>query len=551
MENNKLSFLFFLWVLCLIAWQDALAQQVVDSTTLNYYKIVTPQTSEDLPSGYAYFNKYKDAQLLKKDTVGAIYALRMITMAEYDMGRVNASENSAIEALSLYDLASEEIKKEAIAESGLYNLLGMVYYAKDQPEKAIENYAIALKKTTKLSDSLTLLNNMANAYGKLKNYKKAISLLEWGYNTSRQQDNTEAIARALDNLGYIQSEAGKAEGISNMLQALEIRKELADHGQLFTSYKHLSEYYKNAGDLVTARNYAILGKEAASQVSVGYKKVALEQYLALSEDADVVELININDSISKATLEQDKKFASIEYNFAKEKERTQVAELAQEKERRQKSIYQVLGLCIGLLTIGLYFVLRFRHKKEKTEQLYQTESRISKKIHDEVANELYGIMAKIQTSPNTDEVLLDDLESIYNKTRDISKENSLIQIDADFGQVLIGLLQNYQNDNVNVITKNITAVNWASMDDHKKITLYRVLQELMTNMRKHSKATLVVITANQSGKKLGFTYTDNGVGGELKKGNGLLNTENRIQSIAGTIIFDTTINRGFTAKISL
>ncbi len=538
-------------ILVIAPSQPLYSQQSVDSTTYFYNKIINPQTPEDLPKGYAYFKRQKEKLLLKQDTLGAIYALRMLAMAEFEMGRTYASENTAINTIALLDGSSKEIKIAADAEIGMYNHLGMIYNITDQPGKAVKTYTIALKKATQLGDSITLLNNMANSYKDLKQYRKAISILEWVYEKSVGQKNKVKVARALDNLGNVQAKAGYTQGLTNMLEALDLRKETMDNSELFVSCKHLSEYYKNTGDPTSARYYASLGKEVANQVSVGYKKEGLAQYLRLSDDQDIVEYMRIDDSLSNATLQQDKKFASIEYDFTKEKERTQAAEIAKEKERRQKSIFQLIGVCIGLLAIALFFVLRFRHKKEKTEQLYQTESRISKKVHDEVANELYGIMAKIQTSPNTDEALLDDLESIYNKTRDISKENSLIQIDADFDLVLIGLLQNYQSDTVNVITKNIATVNWASIDDHKKITLYRILQELMTNMRKHSKATVVVITANQLGKKLDFTYTDNGVGSELKKGNGLLNTENRIRSVKGTIIFDSTINKGFTAKISL
>ncbi len=531
--------------------QPIIPQQTVDSTTYYYNKIINPKTPEDLPKGYAYFKRQKEELLSKQDTLRAIYALRMLAMSEFEMGRIYASENSAIDALALLDETSNEIKIAADAEIGMYNHLGMIYNITDQPRKAVKTYTIALKKTNQLGDSITLLNNMANSYKELEQYEKAISILEWVYVKSAGQKNKIKAARALDNLGNTQAKAGYAQGLTNMLEALELRKEAMDNSELFVSFKHLSEYYKKVNDSASARFYATLGKEAANQVSVAYKKEALAHYLGLSDNQDILEYVRIIDSTSSATLQQDKKFASIEYDFTKEKERTQAAEIAEEKERQQKSIFQLLGLCIGLLTIGLYFVLKFRHKKEKIEQLYQTESRISKKVHDEVANDLYKIMAKIQTSQNKGEALLDDLESVYQKTRDISKESSLIQMDEDFGSVIRGLLLNYQSDHVNVITKNLANINWDSISELKKITLYRVLQELMTNMRKHSKATVVVISANQSGKKLDFIYTDNGIGSELKRGNGLLNTENRIRSVNGTIIFDSTSNKGFTAKISL
>jgi signal transduction histidine kinase len=83
----------------------------------------------------------------------------------------------------------------------------------------------------------------------------------------------------------------------------------------------------------------------------------------------------------------------------------------------------------------------------------------------------------------------------------------------------------------------------------KKITLYRVLQELMTNMKKHSNATLVALTFNHAKKKITVEYSDNGVGCTIKKHVGLQNAENRIKTIKGTIIFDSQTNQGFKTKI--
>ena len=70
-------------------------------------------------------------------------------------------------------------------------------------------------------------------------------------------------------------------------------------------------------------------------------------------------------------------------------------------------------------------------------------------------------------------------------------------------------------------------------------------------MRKHSEATLVVLTASQSGNKILIKYTDNGVGSDVKKNNGLQNAENRMKVIRGTITFESQINKGFSAIISV
>ena len=160
-------------------------------------------------------------------------------------------------------------------------------------------------------------------------------------------------------------------------------------------------------------------------------------------------------------------------------------------------------------------------------------------------------MTKLQSNDNINEDVLDDLEQIYLKTRDISKENSTIHVNQGFEILLTDLLANYSSNQVNVITKDIVKVDWKKVSDVKKTALYRVLQELMTNMKKHSQANIVVVVFSQKNKKVTINYNDNGIGTTLKKHNGLQNVENRIQSVGGTITFTSTINKGFKANIIL
>src|SRR5690606_24860068 len=98
------------------------------------------------------------------------------------------------------------------------------------------------------------------------------------------------------------------------------------------------------------------------------------------------------------------------------------------------------------------------------------EARISKKVHDEVANDVYQLMAKVQGSVGDKEALLDDLENIYNKTRDISKENSAIEIGDDFSEQLNDLLLIYQTDTIAISTRNLANLDWDIIPKIKKET---------------------------------------------------------------------------------
>jgi glucose-6-phosphate-specific signal transduction histidine kinase len=52
-------------------------------------------------------------------------------------------------------------------------------------------------------------------------------------------------------------------------------------------------------------------------------------------------------------------------------------------------------------------------------------------------------------------------------------------------------------DTTQIITNGLDSVNWPTIEKTKKITLYRVLQELLVNMKKHSNSSLVVLSFNK------------------------------------------------------
>ena len=101
------------------------------------------------------------------------------------------------------------------------------------------------------------------------------------------------------------------------------------------------------------------------------------------------------------------------------------------------------------------------------------------------------------------------------------------------------------------VIKGETAINWKGLSAEKKILIYRILQELMVNMKKHSQASFVVVSFSKTNDSLVITYKDNGIGTTLNIANGLQNVENRIAAIKGTITFETEVDNGFKTIIKV
>ena len=154
-------------------------------------------------------------------------------------------------------------------------------------------------------------------------------------------------------------------------------------------------------------------------------------------------------------------------------------------------------------------------------------------------------------NPEKKEVLLENLDAIYGKARDISRSNSAIPTDEKFEAILQDLINSFNSETVNVILKNSPPLDWNKVNPSAKNAIYRVLQELMVNMKKHSDANLVLLAFSSSSKGIEIKYSDNGKGiasNDFTK-KGLQNAENRILAIQGTLTFDSEPEKGFRAKL--
>ncbi|TYP99019.1 hypothetical protein C7447_102337 [Tenacibaculum adriaticum] len=558
MKKIKLSFLFFYLLIVSIYSKKINAQQTKDSLSYYYNLQVNSKKSTDLILALNFYNRNKNFNLKKKDTFDAIQNLRFIASIQNKLGFVHESEATSVSALELINNIKSN-KKTIKAKIGIYNHLGIINKELKNYDRALEFYNKVLEIEKSPVNINIALNNKANLNRVQNNFEDALIDFTQVYSNSLKLKDTVQIARALDNMGLTKSKLNIPSAEKDMLSALKMRVKKNNSYENFVSHIHLSEHYKDQQQQKKAllhANKALMISKLINSKSL--QVTALSAIVNLNNNPKILEYKRLTDSISLAKQLNENKFASMKYDFSEERRKAEEAkrmlvesQLGKEKQKQLKFVYLAIGLFTLLTSVFSYFILKSKHKKEKLQQVYNTETRISKKVHDEVANDVYHVMTKLQGNVNVKEEVLDDLEGIYTKTRDISKENSTINVDDDFDELLKDLLLSYKSDDVNVMTRNISKVNWKKVSKEKKTTIYRVLQELMTNMKKYSEASIVLLAFNQTNNNIAIEYSDNGIGCDIKKHNGLQNVENRIQSVNGKITFDSQINNGFKVKITV
>ncbi|WP_417201314.1 tetratricopeptide repeat protein [Bizionia sp.] len=547
-----LYFFFMLGFLVLnVLPSYAYQQKPVDSAAYYREKVENPLHKADLIQAFAFYNRLKEQNLKKSNLVHAIYNLRLIAIIQNKLGFYYDSEETAIEALSLLDNMPVD---SATTESriGIYNQLGKIYRQLLDYDKAISYYQRALDLDSVQFQQIKLKNNMGFALIKSGQWDQAFTEFESLKKALVHVRDSAEKARILHNYAMVKGKLRHPDAVSYFDQARQIRQKLGKTYEVIGSYMDLSNYYMEIGDTSQAKQHARKAYHLAKNTkNATIISESMDLVIGLKTDPEVLFYKQIRDSIERANLLTDGKYASKKYDVFKQEKIASANLLQAEQEKNLKLIYGYTAILIIILGFIWFLITRHRHKKQKQLEVYNTELRISKKVHDEVANDVYHLMNKLQQSTMSRDGILDGLEAVYEKTRDISREYHEIDVSNNYQELLKDLISNYQNPDTNIIIKGISKINWEAVSENKKVAIYRVIQELMTNMKKHSAAKVVVLDFIKTGSKVHINYSDNGVGCRIEKQNGLQNAENRINTINGSITFKSQINQGFSAFITV
>lgn len=570
MKLLKVHFPFFIFALILILSTASCINKdsppiklKTKKTDYSYYLSLADKHYENqvYDSAFYYYNKTRlECKTNENDKI--IYSLLKMSVTQQIQGDYSGSETSATEAIPFLNKKTNSYYVVAV-----YNILGINYKNVFDLNNAIHYYNLAYKFSEDDLQKTIIKNNIAVVYIDRGSYARALQIL-LPLETKQLKDNPENNARVLDNIGFCYFKLGNPKALDYLNQALKIRQDINDSFGITSSLMHFSELYANKNSKL-AKQYADSAYKKATEVNnVDDRLLSLGFSIKNSNGEELkknsILYLRINDSIVKARQKAKNKFAKIKYDSKKEKDENQKLKLERVENllALQTAKYQkIVGIIsVSFLSIFIVILIRyFRHKSriEKIKTAYDTETRIAKNIHDELANNVFNAITFTQTQPleeeNIKETLVQNLDHIYTRVRGISRENSDIDTKDNFAFNLKEMLSTYNSGSTKVIINNIEKVIWSEIDEIKKVTIYRVLQELMVNMKKHSHAPYVFIKIESNQKSIFIDYKDNGKGCEKNKiiKNGLQNMENRILAIKGTITFDTEPDKGFGVNIKL
>ena len=190
--------------------------------------------------------------------------------------------------------------------------------------------------------------------------------------------------------------------------------------------------------------------------------------------------------------------------------------------------------------------------------------RIALELHDELGQDLSVLKLQfdfIKRQLSESQFALNDrIESIsttlsqtIEKVRGISRELiPSVLIDLGLAPALRWLIRTLAEHSNIEVSSNIPGLE-DLFSTEQQIALYRIFQEIFTNIRKHAQATLVSIDIGSEDSKVFFRVEDNGIGFDMQRiesisaaerGLGLAAMEERVKMLDGNVEIFSRVGTG-------
>jgi len=482
------------------------------------------------------------------------------------LDQYDGAERLLLEAIQYYNR-----EKKGVELARAYLDLSRIHLDREDFKKEIYYLNKSVDINRRLKDTLldiTIGIEKSNSYVRLEEKNKALGTAERALALSKEINNPEFISQSLLAVG----------------NAYQLKK----------NPKLSIDYLRQSHRLTLPTN--------APQFRDIYKTMAAAFFDQESYDSAYIyvnKFVALNDSLQNADQLETTNRLSRQYESQKKDEKIQ--ELSQEKNSAEFSVRKqrnlLISALIGFLAIlaGTYFIIRFFQKQISTRELINRQNeKINKQKITELENnmKIESMHAMIEGQEAERERVAKDLhdslggllstvklqfDSLENKLDGVSKfknyQNANRLLDTACQEVR-DIARNMQPSSlvnlglvaaVRDLINRIDDPDQRTIDfqhyglDHKlentvALTVYRLVQELLNNSIKHSKAKEILIQLTREESEFIIMVEDDGVGFDIEgveKGMGTENILSRVNYLKGDLSVHSEKGKGTTTLVTV
>ncbi len=517
-----------------------------------------------------------------------------------------------IKAISILEQQPLDNRSDKKNLAGLYaNFTGILTETK-QNDKAYTYGLRSIVMSRELKDSAILCRSLTNTGTVLFNQKRldtALICLQESRDIAMATGNKGSEESACISIANVYQLKGDfTRMLANAERGLVLSTQLEDSDGISKSLLYKADYFLNKKEYATARSFAKQGLMIARQNKldnhIGEMYVILSDIeLASGNLPEYNRLRNLSDSMNDIVLSKEivKNTEEMEAKYSSAKKQMQIDSLAKEKKIQDFEIRQKrqinLRLIAALVIISLVGLLYYRnhqsrqklmqadaqlHKQritelEKEKLLLATQSivkgqeeertRLAKDLHDGLGGilssakySLGNMKQNLIITPENASAFERTMEMLDQSITELRRVAHNMMPETLMKLSLSEALQDYctqvsQSGALKVTYQSYNTEN-LEMENAVKITVYRVVQELINNTIKHAGATTSVVQLMHSNQKLNITVEDDGKGFdktilETATGIGYKNLQSRISFLKGNMDIQSQSGKGTSVYIEI
>lgn len=520
----------------------------------------------------------------KRDTVNSIYSLNGLGIFYGDMDSISWSLKIFYEALRLSDLSNNMYEKGFVL-----NNLGLIMYDLGALDSAHSNFQQCLNLGLELENkSLEGIarQNLGLYYSRIDSNDMAKAEYMKVLNIGKDFGYTLYLLSSTSNLSTLEMSMGNAkasDSLSNI--ALKIAKE----GSIYYAVPpiYLGRAYYSLRTNAYQKGLVMLDSALAyskyvpySEIMPPYYHLKYRIYEEMEDYENAFEIyklkVDVQDSLDE--IGNDKLLAELQFRYDDEKKerirsieqnqlRLQIKQGEVDMATYRQNVVTVITSILVVLFIVIILYFRLKQKSDNlfsftiANKLEEERGKIARDLHDGLGQSMVVLKNKFNkievTNSKEAEQLNDNFSEVIEEVRTISR--SLIPPELrrlGLEKAVRSMMDDIEKSVGMIVTTDIDFLSEVEFEEHQRIRIYRIIQELCTNTIKHAGASSIKLEAFESNEDLELIYQDNGAGLDLEKWRsaensvGFKSIQQRLKYLKGTIKVDKP-KTGFKVEIKI